>query len=40
MPSPTTITIGLAARGGWRVSTPDDLVGGVFVSRKAAIAFA
>jgi hypothetical protein len=39
MASSTTITIGPAA-GGWRVSTSDDRLGGFFVSRKAALAFA
>lgn len=40
MVSSLVITIGQAAGGGWRVSTPDDRVGGLFVSRKAALAFA
>jgi len=36
----STVNIGPVAGGVWRVSTQDDSFGGVFLSRKAALAFA
>ena len=37
---PCSVTIAPAAPGTWRVSTTDDSFGGLFTSRKAALAFA
>ncbi len=36
----SAVRVDPAPEGAWRVSTPDDSFGGVFTSRKAALAFA
>ena len=36
----STVNVGPDAKGAWRVSTPDNALGGVFTSRKTALAFA
>ena len=36
----STVSVGPAPKGAWRVSTADDSFGGVFTSRRAALAFA